>query len=234
MFVPNDCKPVAHSINKFIHILNLKKMAIYAKGPLGSFSGKLGNIVGSNWRSIDYLRSLPRPSKKAATEKQLAQRSKFALAIDFLSPLRSFIDMGYNDSNQQKMTAFNQATKHLLPRIEGQYPDFTIPYDEVILSKGTLKGISTQAEINLDGDLQISWDSSINPLSSEVDDLVYIIMYNETSKDYFLYQNATRGAGEDIINTEFMGQGELHIWTAAISSDGSKRSESKYYGSVTL
>ncbi|HUH18886.1 DUF6266 family protein [Albibacterium sp.] len=209
-------------------------MAIYAKGPLGSFSGKLGNIVGSNWRSIDYLRSLPRPSKKAATEKQLAQRSKFALTIDFLSPLRSFIDMGYNDSNQQKMTAFNQATKHLLPRIEGQYPDFIIPYDEVILSKGSLKGITTQAEINLDGDLQISWDPSINPLSSEADDLVYIIMYNETNKDYFLYQNATRGAGEDIINTEFMGQGELHIWATAMSSDGSKRSESKYYGSVTL
>src|SRR5690606_41758371 len=109
-------------------------------------------------RPIAYQRSIHRTTKKEATEKQLAQRTKFALAIDFLSPLRSFIDMGYNDSNQQKMTAFNQATKHLLPRIEGQYPDFTIPYDEVILSKGSLKGITTQAEINLDGDLQISWD----------------------------------------------------------------------------
>lgn len=209
-------------------------MAIYAKGPLGSFSGKLGNIVGSNWRSIDYLRSLPRPSRKPGTANQTAHRSKFAFVVDFLSPLRVFLDIGYNDSQQQRMTAFNQAVKRLLPKVEGQYPDFIIPYGDIILSKGSLKKIITKAEINLDGDLQINWDPSIDKLGAEVTDPVYIIMYNETNKDYFLYQNATRGAGEDIINTEFMGQGELHIWATATSSDGSKRSESKYYGSVTL
>src|SRR5690554_365868 len=192
MFVPNDCKPVAHSINKFIHILNFKKMAIYVKGALGSFSGKLGNIVGSNWRSIDYLRSLPRPSKKPASEKQIAHRAKFALVVDFLNPLRDFINMGYNDSQEQKMTAFNRATSHLLTRIEGQYPDFTIPYDEVRLSKGSLKGISANVFKNLDGDLEITWDPSVNPLSSEADDLVYFVMYNEATKDYFLYQHSAR------------------------------------------
>ncbi len=209
-------------------------MAIYVKGALGSFSGKLGNVVGSNWRSIDYLRSLPKPSKKAATDKQIAHRSKFALVIEFLNPLRSFINMGYNDSQERKMTAFNRAVRHLLPKVEGEYPDFIIPYDEVRLSKGSLKTISPLVTKNLDGDLDITWDPTVNPLSSEADDLVYFIMYNEATKDYFLYQDAIREDGEDSINPEIMGQGELHIWSAVSSSDGSKRSNSSYFGSLTL
>ncbi|TCK84959.1 DUF6266 family protein [Albibacterium bauzanense] len=209
-------------------------MAIYVKGALGSFSGKLGNVVGSNWRSIDYLRSLPKPSKKAATAKQIAHRSKFALVIEFLNPLRSFINMGYNDSQERKMTAFNRAVRHLLPKVEGQYPDFSIPYDDVRLSKGSLKTISPLVTKNLDGDLDITWDPTVNPLSSEADDLVYFIMYNEATKDYFLYQDAIREDGEDSINPEIMGQGELHIWSAVSSSDGSKRSNSSYFGSLTL
>lgn len=209
-------------------------MAIYVKGALGSFSGKLGNIVGSNWRSIDYLRSLPKPSKKAATAKQIAHRAKFALVSDFLNPLRSFINMGYNDPQQRKMTAFNRATGHLMTKIEGEYPDFIIPYNEVRLSKGSLKGVSPMVTANLDGDLEIAWDPTVNPLFSQPDDLVYFVMYNENTKDYFLYQESVREDGEDVINPGLMGQGELHIWSAVTSHDGAKRSNSSYFGSITL
>jgi len=209
-------------------------MAIYVKGALGSFSGKLGNVVGSNWRSIDYMRSLPRPSKKAATPEQIAQRAKFTLAVDFLNPLRDFINMGYNDPQQRKMTGFNQATGHLLTKIEGQYPNLSIPYNEVILSKGSLKPVPLSVIKNMDGDLEITWDPSVNPLSSEPDDLVYFVMYNETSKDYFLYQQAIREDGEDTLDSGIMGEGVLHIWSSASSADGSNRSNSSYFGTITL
>jgi hypothetical protein len=220
--------------SQIISPLNFKKMAIYVKGALGSFSGKLGNIVGSNWRSIDYLRSLPRPSKKAATAMQISHRAKFALVAEFLNPLRSFINMGFNDSQQRKMTAFNRASSHLLTKIVGEYPDLIIPYNDVILSKGSLKGISANVVKNMDGKLDITWDPTVNPLSSEADDLVYFVMYNETTKDYFLYQEAIREDGEDSITPDIMGLGELHIWSAVTSSDGTKRSNSSYFGSIML
>lgn len=209
-------------------------MAIYVKGALGSFSGKLGNVVGSNWRSIDYLRSLPKPSKKPATESQIAHRAKFALVTEFLNPLRSFINMGNNDSQERKMTAFNRVSGHLITKVEGQYPNFTIPYDEVRLSKGSLKGIAASAIKNLDGDIEITWDPTVNPISSEADDLVYFIMYNETTKDYFIYQDSIREDGEETIEPSIMGLGELHIWSSVSSVDGTKRSNSSYFGSLTL
>jgi len=33
-------------------------MATYSKGANGAFSGKLGRVIGSNWRSTDYLKGL--------------------------------------------------------------------------------------------------------------------------------------------------------------------------------
>ena len=34
-------------------------MATIKKGILGGVSGKVGNVVGGNWKGVDYLRSLP-------------------------------------------------------------------------------------------------------------------------------------------------------------------------------
>ncbi|HJV78940.1 MAG TPA: hypothetical protein VJ602_11205 [Paludibacter sp.] len=34
-------------------------MAIFSKGILGGFSGKVGNVIGSTWRGKDVLRNLP-------------------------------------------------------------------------------------------------------------------------------------------------------------------------------
>src|SRR5690606_20643136 len=135
-------------------------MGIYVKGLLGAFSGKVGSVVGSNWRSIDYLRSLPKPSSKPATAKQKAQRAKFALAIEFLSPMRDIINIGFNDKSQTKMTAFNNATNDLLFRIEGEYPDFTIPYPKVRFSTGSLRNVMAALSETVDGDPAISWTNS--------------------------------------------------------------------------
>lgn len=62
-------------------------MATLNKGILGGFSGKVGTVVGANWRGLDIIRSRPKISKRNPTEKQLEQQMKFKLAISFLQPL---------------------------------------------------------------------------------------------------------------------------------------------------
>jgi len=58
-------------------------MAEIKKGILGGFSGKVGTVIGVNWRGKDIIRSLPKASKKAPTEEQLIQRVKFRKTIVF-------------------------------------------------------------------------------------------------------------------------------------------------------
>ncbi|HAP96614.1 DUF6266 family protein, partial [Epilithonimonas hominis] len=64
-------------------------MATLSKGILGGFSGKVGPVVGANWRGMDVIRSRPKSSKRNPTEKQLEQQLKFKLAISFLQPIKS-------------------------------------------------------------------------------------------------------------------------------------------------
>lgn len=44
-------------------------MATYSKGTNGAFSGKVGRVIGSNWRSTDYLKGL---SKKSSNSGRLS------------------------------------------------------------------------------------------------------------------------------------------------------------------
>lgn len=52
-------------------------MAKYRKGILGPVRGTVGTVVGSSWRSIDYLRSRPSGYKDRKSEAQKTQRDLF-------------------------------------------------------------------------------------------------------------------------------------------------------------
>ena len=113
-------------------------MAMYSKGTNGAFSGKAGSIVGSNWRGVDYLKSMPKKSNKKGSELQLAQRRKFALAPLYLSPIKDILNIGFKDKQLNKTTGYNAAVKIFLNNaIVGDYPDFAIDFSQIVLSKGS-------------------------------------------------------------------------------------------------
>lgn len=207
-------------------------MGLYVKGVLGSFSGKVGTVVGANWRSINYLRSLPKPSSKPATEKQRAHRAKFALAINFLSPLRDLVNAGYNDGKQTKETGFNRATSHLISLIEGEYPSFNIPYEEVVLSRGgQMQALRATVGTGMDG-MEITWATGRNPVGAADDDVVNLVLYNEENDDFFVLQDAVRADGSYSITSEELGGDSFHGWMFVTSADNSLRSKSVYLGSI--
>lgn len=45
-------------------------MGTYKNGIAGPFSGKIGGVVGSGWKGIDYIRSIPRKSKGPPSDRQ--------------------------------------------------------------------------------------------------------------------------------------------------------------------
>jgi hypothetical protein len=65
------------------------------KGILGGFSGKVGTVVGANWKEISYMRSLPQKVKNPRTEAQRKQRSKFLLVVNLLKPLNPLLRIGW-------------------------------------------------------------------------------------------------------------------------------------------
>lgn len=66
-------------------------MGTIKQGILGGFSGKVGTVIGSSWKGISYMRGRAQNVKNPQTEKQIEQRSKFALTLDFLKPITPFV-----------------------------------------------------------------------------------------------------------------------------------------------
>ena len=72
-------------------------MATFEHGILGGFSGKVGTVIGGNWKGIDYKRSKSKRRKFNPSQKQLEQQAKFALMMLFLRPMSSLLETSFND-----------------------------------------------------------------------------------------------------------------------------------------
>lgn len=64
------------------------------KGILGGFSGRVGNVIGGSWKGIDYMRSEATSIADPKTAKQLEQRSKFRVAVEFAKQVVPLINIG--------------------------------------------------------------------------------------------------------------------------------------------
>ena len=53
-------------------------MGTIKKGILGGFSGKVGNVIGSSWKGISYMRSMPQNVTQTRSAAQSAQKERFA------------------------------------------------------------------------------------------------------------------------------------------------------------
>lgn len=212
-------------------------MARYTKGALGSFSGKLGNVVGSNWRHIDYLRSLPKPSKKPPSALQVAQRAKFALAVSFLSTIKDILNIGFGDVRLGKYTGYNEAVRSMLKNaISGIYPDYEIDYEEVEISRGSLFGlVGLTIEEEMPLEIKISWQDFTNRFNAFDDDDVLIVLYNKTEKLFTVYEEAQRkDLAANITLPEIFSGHEIGAWVFLVKRDGDTNSNSQYAGEVVL
>ncbi|MBB6237535.1 hypothetical protein HDC90_002157 [Pedobacter sp. AK013] len=211
-------------------------MATYSKGANGAFSGKVGSVIGSNWRSIDYLKGLPKKSSKPSTEPQLAQRSKFALAPLYLSPIKDILNIGFKDKQLNKLTGYNAAVKIFLNQaISGDYPDFVIDFSQVLLSKGSLS-VFHGLNASLQGaDIVLNWQGVLNRYNAFTDDLLTVVLFNDTKKMYLIYEEAQRGAltYTAVIGPGFTGD-VFHGWAFAVKRDATSVSGSQYLGSFTI
>lgn len=213
-------------------------MGTYKKGILGAFSGKIGTVIGSSWNGIEYMRSLPKPSTKAATDQQLIQRAKFGLANGFLSPVSALVKLGFQSLAIQK-TGFNVAISHIIAdAIAGNYPDFEIDYAKVMFSKGNLVGTWNAVSASTQpGSVKLSWTDNTGSGTAKTTDQAVILVYNP-AKSTFVYNletGAQRSAASDtiILPAEFSGD-TVQVWIAFMTPDRKLFSTSIHAGQIVV
>lgn len=211
-------------------------MGVIQKGILGGFSGKVGTVVGANWRGKDVIRSLPKKSRRMATEQQEMQRLKFTLVAKFLSPVKPIVSAYFGQPAGEK-SRYNLATSyHLTEAVTGDNPDFSIDFPKVILTKGDLLGLEApEANPEANATLSFSWIDNSGQGQAVAEDLVLVMVYNESKSSFEYRQTAVRSAGTFTFDLPSHWSGDtVHCWLSALAIDGKKYSLSRYIEGLLL
>ncbi len=211
-------------------------MGTIRKGILGGFSGKVGTVVGSSWKGISYMRSLPQKVKNPRTEAQVSQRSKFALTLSLLKPMTAFLRTGWKlYANRQ--SPFNAATSYTLANaISGTYPDYEIDPGKVLVSRGSLTSAANASAAAAAGNIEFAWDDNSGTGSAKQTDRALIAIANPAKGEA-----VTNTAGEErmtgtqtvTLPADWSGD-EVHAYLGFISEDSREVANSVYLGTIDV
>jgi hypothetical protein len=215
-------------------------MGVFKKGILGGFSGKIGTVIGSTWRTLDVMKSLPKKSTKPAVQAQIDQRFIFSMVVAFMAKLEKVISIGFRNITGVQ-TAMNTAVSLTIDNaVTGVSPAFTIDYSKVVLSKGNLEP-SYDAKIvaSAGRKLNLTWSPAEgDPLKEDVklrnSDMVVLVIYNPAKNIVRRIDTATRGLATLEVNMAFVFDGANYAWVFFAEVKGKKVSDSQYLGQIQV
>ena len=212
-------------------------MARINQGISGGFSGKVGTVVGGNWNGIDYMRSNGTGRKDAKSRTQLDQRARFLTVMQFLSPLKEFLHVGFKN-RAQGITAYNAATAyHLEHALTGNFPDYRIDYSRVRVSHGKLPGVLNPAAVSVSpAEIRFTWDNNSSAIDAMADDRALVVIYNPVRQSSLSFTGgSTRLGGSQNITLPVRFSGDVvHCYMAFRNIGQTVISESCFVGSMIV
>jgi hypothetical protein len=207
-------------------------------GIFGGFSGRVGRVVGYNWRGEDMLRRAPKKRPQGSgTLAQIQQREKFALVIKFLSPIRDVVSM-YFGAKYRAKSRYNLATSYNLTNavIEAG-GGFELDYPKVLITKGGLRGMESGAVATPGPNLlEVNWTDNSGQGSAAGDDNVLIIVYSSELGLFQIFDPAAlrnEATVQLVLPSNFTGE-TVVVWGSMISANRKIAAMSSYLGSVTI
>ena len=216
-------------------------MAKYTQGINGPFSGKIGNVIGSSWRGIHYMKSVSKKRTKEPSPRQLENQYVFAIAQHWLSPLLDYVREGFQSPSKPKR-GFIAAKSYLLKNalVRNGYDSYIIP-SKMLVSKGTHpQAADLKMSFDADaGEIDIRW----NPAKTEdpadqrrasFNDQAMYLAYNIEDGDVIgQVYSVLRETGHCQITVP-KRKGKYHVYLAFHAADRKDQSDSRYLGEVEL
>jgi hypothetical protein len=165
----------------------------------------------------------------------LEQQAKFRKAIQFVTKLSSLFKITYRNYEQQ-MTARNNAVSQVIrDAITELYPDYSLEYSKVKISKGRLlSALSASATAEANSFVRFNWTSMSQIVGANPLDRILHVTYCPLL-DVSVYDIVgTRSANEIRVNMNYFAGETVETWIAFISPDLRELSDSIYTGSVTV
>lgn len=211
-------------------------MGRISKGILGGFSGTVGTVVGGSWKGIDYMRSQSARRTGSFTQAQLEQQAKFALMIRFLRSMMGLLMISFRNY-AVKMTGYNNAVSYNLKNaITGTYPNYSIDYGQVLISRGDLPNVLAPiVTAAASSGVKFDWTNNAGVGKAKPEDKVILVIYSPT-QNAAIYTTGSneRSSGTETINAASFSGEEVQTYIGVISQDGKDFANSIYTGTVTV
>ena len=215
-------------------------MATIKQGILGAFSGKVAGVVGSSWKGIPVMKSLPPSVANPKTAKQIEQRSRMSACTAFSQSVLADVIKPLNDRFASRMSGFNAFTSRNIANFEAGV--LSKPEDVKISPSGNkaqlIDAIAAEGKITKkDAKVSLQWTSDAGTGKALVSDIPFVVVYNRTSKLSFGFRlSTTREDENDVINLpddQFEPGDVIDLWLAFLRSDGTVVFETSY-GTTTI
>lgn len=184
-------------------------MGIIKRGILGGVANKIGNVVGSSWKGIATLRSLPLSVANPNTLAQRTNRNSFSIMSKLGSDVLATVCQPLWNRDAKQMSGFNAYVMNN-KRAFDEDPEAWIA--NPIMSKGSLSADLINASLSADrGSINCIFASSVHNPQDSQDDVAYIQFIHEDNSDpdkpvYHakgFVTNATRSDGSVVVPRHF-------------------------------
>lgn len=208
----------------------------------GPISGKVGNIVGSSWNGIPYIKSRPKERETPPSENELKNQFIFGMTQRWLKPLTEFLRVGFNDYSRT-VFGFNAAKSMLYER--GLIRDgfnSTVDPSQVLISFGRLPlGEGFEMEFDRGSyELCIRWNPAkpkrqAGQCYAADNDQLMVAAYNvATGEVCGEVYGELRHMGTRKVALPSASPATFHVYAAFISPDRQNQSLSTYLGEVVI
>jgi hypothetical protein len=211
-------------------------MAIYKNGANGTFSGKVGAIVGATWKGMPYMRALPSKRTSPLSETESSNRNKFSKAHHWLKPVLPFVRVGFKGYSAT-IEGFLAAKSYLLKNaFEHSGNGLVINPALVKVSHGELPlpGNITASQVHPEK-VQFTWDTTAINKQNCFDQVMLLAYDTDNAIAYYHVPGQPRMNGTDELTIgPALFTRTLHLYVAFIAADRSRQSNSVYLGAMGI
>lgn len=217
----------------YIFVAIIKKtyitMAVIRRGILGGLSGKIGNVVGSSWKGIAVVKSLPLSVANPNTAAQVVQRTKMTNVVEFAKEILTDIIKPLNDRFASGQSGYNLFVQRNIALFENEYPN---PQADLILSEGSVTPVDL-IDVTLDvsgGNGMVTYTINTGDGDALATDELYGFVYNRTRNTFSVMDIEPRSAGTAAVaNPAGTIVGDtVYAWASFRRADGTKVSSTAY------
>jgi len=206
-------------------------MGTTRKGIKGPFRGKVGAVIGSRWRGINYMKGLPRAksTKRPPTPKQAVQRQKFVLLNKLLHRIPGLLDIGFRQ--------FTAAATSVNAAIQYNFDDaflndegnLRLNYPALKFSRGSVYPAGEEKAWRESDGIRVTWHPKTYGVGGSFDDRAYAFAYCPTNDIFMIPAPVMRQEGMAQILYHGVPVGdELHVWLFFSDSFGKRASKTVY------